>query len=140
MRGLPGSGKSTVAHRIKAKLDGVCGVAAVILSTDDRFMVNGEYKFDHERIGEAHAKTLSLARELMEGPATDRAPCVIIDNTNVKHEYMESYKKLARKFRYRIVEKSVGCRCQILLEEYARRNSHGVPLEIIERMAKEWEE
>ena len=44
MRGLPGSGKSTKARKI-------AGQFGVVYSTDDFFMVNGEYKFDPKMIG-----------------------------------------------------------------------------------------
>lgn len=44
MRGLPGSGKSTKAKKIAGEL-------GVIYSTDDFFMVNGQYVFDGKMIG-----------------------------------------------------------------------------------------
>ena len=45
MRGLPGSGKSTKAKKI-------AGDVGVIFSTDDFFMVDGQYKFDPKMIEE----------------------------------------------------------------------------------------
>jgi adenylate kinase family enzyme len=47
MRGLPGSGKSTKAKKI-------AGEKGVIYSTDDYFMVNGEYKYNPKMILEYH--------------------------------------------------------------------------------------
>ena len=47
MRGLPGSGKSTKAKKI-------AGERGVIYSTDDFFMVNGEYKYNPKMIVEYH--------------------------------------------------------------------------------------
>ena len=49
MRGLPGSGKSTKAKKI-------AGEIGVIYSTDDLFMVDGQYKYDAKMIGEYHDK------------------------------------------------------------------------------------
>ena len=43
MRGLPGSGKSTLAKKI-------AGNAGVVYSTDDFFMVNGQYMYDPKMI------------------------------------------------------------------------------------------
>ena len=47
MRGVPGSGKSTLAKRI-------AGDNGVIYSTDDFFMVKGEYVYDVKMIGKYH--------------------------------------------------------------------------------------
>ena len=47
MRGLPGSGKSTLAKKI-------AGNQGVIYSTDDFFIVKGEYKYDPKMIGQYH--------------------------------------------------------------------------------------
>lgn len=44
MRGLPGSGKSTLAKKI-------AGNSGVVYSTDDFFMVNGQYVYDSKMIG-----------------------------------------------------------------------------------------
>lgn len=44
MRGLPGSGKSTKAKKI-------AGSQGVVYSTDDFFMVKGQYVYDGSKIG-----------------------------------------------------------------------------------------
>ena len=44
MRGLPGSGKSTLARKIADK-------TGLVYSTDDFFMINGEYVFEPKMIG-----------------------------------------------------------------------------------------
>jgi adenylate kinase family enzyme len=47
MRGIPGSGKSTTAKKL-------AGETGKIHSTDNYFMVDGEYKFDPSKIREYH--------------------------------------------------------------------------------------
>ena len=50
MRGVPGSGKSTVASKIK-------GENGIIHSTDDYFIdANGEYQFDKTLLAKNHEK------------------------------------------------------------------------------------
>lgn len=51
MRGLPGSGKSTLAKKL-------AGAGGVTYSTDDFFMVKGQYVYDAKMIGEYHNKNL----------------------------------------------------------------------------------
>ena len=47
MRGIPGSGKSTTAKKI-------AGETGKIHSTDNYFMVDGEYRFDPKKLKENH--------------------------------------------------------------------------------------
>ena len=131
LRGLSGTGKSTLAKAL--------GNKGSIFSTDDLFMVDGEYQFDPSKLGEYHAENLRLATEFMErfAPHTTPAICVI-DNTNTQHWEYEKYLDAA---------KENGCMVQIISVDwkrediplYAERNSHGVPEEAIQRMADRWE-
>ena len=59
MRGLPGSGKSTKAKKI-------AGQIGVVFSTDDFFMVNGQYKYDPKMIGEYHQKNQKRTVQAMQ--------------------------------------------------------------------------
>lgn len=47
LRGLPGSGKSTKAKKL-------AGSTGLVYSTDDFFMVKGEYVYDPKLIGVNH--------------------------------------------------------------------------------------
>jgi adenylate kinase family enzyme len=51
MRGVPGSGKSTKAKQL-------AGTNGVVYSTDDFFIVKGEYKYDPKLIGDNHEKNI----------------------------------------------------------------------------------
>lgn len=59
MRGLPGSGKSTLAKKL-------AGANGVVYSTDDFFMVKGEYVYDSSKIGEYHNRNLERTIEAMK--------------------------------------------------------------------------
>jgi predicted kinase len=136
MRGLPGSGKSYYASRLIRKLGGLFGIWPPVCSADQFFQIQtGTYKFDPEKIGEAHEWSQTSARASM----AFGWPVVIVDNTNTQLWEMQPYIEMAEEYGYRVVERTVGCRCEFAIEKYAERNSHGVPKEVIKKMADRWE-
>ena len=122
MRGISGSGKSTIASVLAERNNGI------ICSTDDYFIVDGEYKFDPSKLAENHQKNFERFKELLEkGEET-----IIVDNTNLKYWEAKNYIKEAKKHNYRVMVMNI-----IPPEDpkvLAERNSHGVPLEVIEQM------
>jgi len=131
LRGLPGTGKSMLADAL--------GSEGSIFSTDSYFMVDGEYQFDPSKLGEYHKRNLEDATAFMErfGPHTTPATCVI-DNTNTQHWEYASYVDVAKKngFIVQVITVDWDSKHFAL---YAERNSHGVPIEAIQRMAERWE-
>ena len=140
MRGIPGSGKSTIAKLIargcfpgQANLDGSQWLSdAVIHSTDDLCMVDGEYQFDIALAGERHAQNLQNFKD----SCAAQKPCVIVDNTNVKTEQYRPYIKAAEAESYRVIIVELPHPAPILA---AQRNAHGVPIEVINQMVLDWE-
>ncbi len=140
MRGIPGSGKSTVAKMIargcfpgQANLDGSKWFSdAVIHSTDDLCMVDGVYQFDAALAGERHAQNLQNFKD----SCAAGKPCVIVDNTNVKTEQYLPYIKAAEAAGYRVVIVELPHPAPIVA---AQRNAHGVPIETINQMVLDWE-
>ena len=132
LRGLPGTGKSLLAKAL--------GNEGSIFSTDDLFMVDGEYQFDPSKLGEYHAENLRLAIELMErfAPYTNDVDCVI-DNTNTQHWEYAKYKEAAKANGFMVHVISIAWDAKDI-PLYAERNSHGVPEEAIYRMAARWEQ
>ena len=123
-RAVVGSGKSTMA---KAIVDAV-GVGT-IHSTDDYFMVKGEYKFNPAKLGEYHGKNwTAFANDCEEG-----IDVVICDNTNIIPEHCTAYVDVAKKNGYRVIQLFFE---PSTLENHLARNAHGVPKEGIERMIK----
>jgi len=138
IRGLPGSGKSTVAQEIASAF--VVG-QVIICSADDFFKcdyqhnLSGEYKFNPKLLGEAHA----WCRGQAEAGMGLGIECVIIDNTNTEKWEYEPYLEMARRFEYDVDIVVVGKFDEESVKLYAERNSHGVPLEAIQRMAERFE-
>ena len=133
VRGVPGSGKSTLVAEM-AESSRQVGLECTVCSADHFHMVNGEYRFDPRKIGEAHATCLAKAIQAMR----DGIDLVIVDNTFIhRWEWMN----------YASIGYALGCRVQVVqvvpteeqLAVCAARNVHGVPEEVIRRMAAEFE-
>jgi predicted kinase len=122
MRGLPGSGKSTLANVVAEHHNGVA------ISTDDYFMCGSRYLFDGKQLGEAHTWNRNRCERLMKAGVE----MIVVDNTNIQLWEMKPYVELAMAHGYDVAfNESFGA----TVEECAKRNTHGVPLEAIERMA-----
>jgi NEDD4-binding protein 2 len=134
MRGVSGSGKSTLAREIAEK----AGCHAVIYSTDDFFMVDGEYRFDPKRLGEFHASNVNRAEEAM----ADQCECVIIDNTNTQAWEMKPYVELAEEYGYdvRIVETDPVSFDELMARQARRADQNkALSAEIVLRMIGRYE-
>ena len=147
LRGLPGTGKSMLAENLRQSafksLISHQGFAK-IFSTDDLFMVDGEYEFDPSKLGVNHARNLQLATDWMIGHrinergSKNRDAICIIDNTNTQHWEYEKYVEAAKENGFMVHIISVDWK-QEDIPLYAERNTHGVPEEAIQRMADRWE-
>jgi 2',3'-cyclic-nucleotide 3'-phosphodiesterase len=93
-RGLPGSGKSTLSKKI-AELYGVENT--VICSGDDYFTdEQGNYKFDREKLAEAH----ETARQKAIAACLKGQSPVIADNTNLTLWEVKKYTTVAKENNY----------------------------------------
>jgi predicted kinase len=88
LRGLPGSGKSTFAEVI----------GGFRCEADMFFMEDGEYKFDINRIKEAHR----WCKEQCESFMVREKPKVIVSNTFTQEWEMEDYYDLAKRYGYKV--------------------------------------
>lgn len=134
MRGVSGSGKSTLARKIAEE----CDVFSVIYSTDDFFMVDGEYRFDPKKLGEYHAANVDRAKEAM----ADECACVIIDNTNTQAWEMKPYVELALTHGYtvKIVEPEPVTFDELMARQSQRADQNkALPAEVVQRMLSRYE-
>ena len=113
IRGLPGSGKLTLAKA----MDGYEHIEA------DMFLeIDGEYVFDASKVKAAHDWCVaSVKQALMQGKN------VVVSNTFVKIWEMQRYVDLG--FPFRVIEAKATW-----------PNIHGVPDDKVEMMAKSWQE
>lgn len=124
MRGIPGSGKSTVAKSLATEEN--------IFSTDKLFYVDGEYKFNPARLKEKHEENFRL----FSAAAVFGASPLVCDNTNTKKWEMEKYISAAEQLGYLVAILTMP---HPDLDVAAAQNIHKVPKEAIARMLQNWE-
>ena len=119
VRGLPGSGKSTFANKIKDILSNT-----VHLETDQYFMKDGKYAFDRLKLGENHQKCFEdTKKNLIDGK------CVIVSNTFTTFKELKPYIDLAFDLNIWYYVIDMG---------YAFNNVHDVPEQTYKNMQKRW--
>lgn len=126
MRGLPGTGKSTIA-RLLAGRDGA------VHSTNDYFVVGGRYRFDARLQKEYHAENFRAFVESLKRCV----PVVVCDNTNIRYWNYQHYMGAARKEGYQV---HTICMPHIDPSIAAVRSPHFVPEHHIRLMLKGWED
>jgi len=118
IRGLPGSGKTTMAKAYAGK-------GYVHCEADQYFDSDGTYVFDASKLSAAHADC--LRRTIV---ALDAFRSVVVSNTFTRRWEMEPYRLAAQRrgVQFRVIE-ATG----------TWLNVHGVPEEAIARMRARWE-
>ena len=118
VRGLPGSGKSTIARKLV--------VEQHHREADMFHMVGGEYKFDHTKIKEAHAWCLDEIEDIMIKGGNQ----IAVSNTFTQRWEYQPYIDAAEKHGYDVA----------IIECHGPwRNCHSVPEEILVAMEKRWQ-
>jgi predicted kinase len=117
IRGLPGSGKSTVASQI--------AYACEVMHIETDMFWGKDYKFDVSRLGEAHQWCLETAKKYLIQEFD-----VVVSNTFTTKKELKPYFDMA---------KSLGATPQIILCQGAWGSIHNVPQETLNRMAARFE-
>jgi predicted kinase len=113
LRGLPGSGKSTLAKSLVGEH----------FEADMYFVRDGEYKFDANKLSNAH-KWCKVSVEECMNLGYKR---VIVSNTFTKEWEMKPYYEMAEEYGYRVYS-------LIVENRHGGVNEHGVPDETLEEM------
>jgi predicted kinase len=131
MRGVSGSGKSTMARKIAEDRGGI------IFSTDDFFEREGRYEFDPKMLPSYHAKNQARAEAAM----SDGVSPIIIDNTNTQAWEMKPYVEAAVKHGYEVEIVEPGSPGfpeadfkEIMRRQRSRAGGKSMPEEVINRM------
>jgi predicted kinase len=127
IRGLPGSGKTTKARKAQERF------GAALVSADDYFERDGEYRFNPAQLPAAHAACQAEARRFL---ASGRD--VIVHNTFTQGWEATPYVNMASEFDAAlcVVEVFDGGLDDAAL---AARNVHGVPQASIAAMRARWD-
>jgi predicted kinase len=122
LRGLPGSGKSSLAKLMSNSLTG-------FVEADMYFIQNGEYKFDASKLRQAHAWCQNQVKEWMGPNGLDE---IIVSNTFTQEWEMQPYFELAEKYGFVIFSLVVENR-------HGGKNVHNVPEDKLEQMKNRFE-
>ena len=118
LRGLTGSGKSTLAKSLVGEH----------FEADMYFIRNGEYKFDANKLSNAHKWCKVSVEECMNL----RYNRVIVSNTFTQEWEMKPYYEMAEKYGYMVYS-------LIVENRHGGVNQHGVPDETLEKMENRFE-
>jgi adenylate kinase family enzyme len=120
IRGLPGSGKSTVAKLFDKALH---------FEADMYFLdADGNYQFDASKIKNAH----NWCRHSVMDAMKEGHPIVVVSNTFTQEWEMEVYYLLAEELGYRVTS-------MIVENRHDGKNIHGCPDDKIEQMKTRFE-
>ncbi|XP_060047638.1 NEDD4-binding protein 2-like 1 isoform X2 [Erinaceus europaeus] len=112
LRGLPGSGKTTLARQLQRDFP-----RALIFSTDDFFFrEDGAYEFNPDFLEEAHEWNQKRARKAMRNGISP----IIIDNTNLHAWEMKPYAVMALENNYEVIFREPDTRWKFNVQELAR--------------------
>lgn len=117
IRGLPGSGKSTL---------GALLAPGARFEADDYFMLSGEYVFEPAELAEAHEYCRLSVKMAMSKGVKSIAVC----NVFAKFDHMRPYMTMAARFDYSV--HVIECQSNF-------GSVHEVPEHTIQRMRAEWE-
>ena len=121
LRGLPGSGKTTLAHII---LQHPANLEQEVLSADDFFTnEDGEYNFDSNKLREAHNYCQFRCSERMRQEKLR----IVVANTFTQEWEMDDYFKMAERYNYRV-------HSIIVENRHGNENIHGVPQDKLQQM------
>ena len=126
LRGIPGSGKSTLGEII---LQTTQNQSPDVLSADNFFIdEKGEYNFDPTKLKEAHNFCQQKCAERMRLEFSK----IVIANTFTQEWEMNPYFEMAERYRYRI-------HCIVVENRHEGKNIHGVPEDKIQIMKDRFE-
>jgi uridine kinase len=121
LRGLPGSGKTTLGEVI---LHSTQGSKPDVISADNYFIDDkGNYNFDPTKLKEAHNNCQQICAERMRLEFSK----VVVANTFTEEWEMKPYFDMAERYKYRI-------HTIIVENRHGGKNIHGVPDEKLQQM------
>ncbi|MEN9656145.1 MAG: hypothetical protein RL311_1091 [Bacteroidota bacterium] len=118
VRGIPGSGKSTFANSL----------GCPVFEADMYFMIDGEYKFEADKLKLAH----NWCKLRVEHSMEDDFQKIAVSNTFTQEWEMEAYYEMAKQYGYTVFS-------VIIENRHGGVNEHGVPEDKLKMMKDRFE-
>ncbi|EQC33207.1 hypothetical protein SDRG_09191 [Saprolegnia diclina VS20] len=134
LRGLPGSGKSTLSRRVLSMATAATA-SSVLCSADLCFESPGGYYYEKSKLGEAH----DACKAAFMAALADKVAVIVVDNTHSQLWEYEAYVTGALEAAYAVTVLEVQCDDMAMAQRMMYRNSHGVSFDVIARMHQRWE-
>lgn len=123
LRGLPGAGKSTLAK----------SMGAVYFEADMFFMEGNEYKFDMQKIRQAHEWCQNQVRISMKNAAGGMTPSrIAVANTFTQEWEMQAYYDMAKEYGFTVF-------ALVVENRHGGKNVHDVPADVLDKMEERFE-
>lgn len=121
LRGLPGSGKTTLADAL----------GGIHYEADQWFYEDGEYKFDASKLGLAHKWCQDMVKQWLLNSSLGKThyETIVVSNTFTTEKEMKPYLEMAEYYGWRVTSIVVENR-------HGGKSIHGVPEATMEKMEK----
>jgi len=128
LRGLPGSGKTTLANSIVESDFLVCEADKYFYDKE------GNYDFDGSKLKDAHEFCRNTVETYMKDSLVNDQfyQKIVVSNTFTQEWEMQPYYDLAEKYGYRVYS-------LIVENRHGGVNEHNVPQEVLEKMKNRFE-
>ncbi len=119
MRGLPGSGKTTMARTL----------SKYVYATDDFWMKDGKYVFNIERLKEAHRWNVNRVEDVLKESMSP----IVVDNTNLESRDIKPYLLLAMEYNYSVILAEPDTPWKHDIAVLAEKNLHHIGAEVLQK-------
>lgn len=126
LRGLPGSGKSSLAKELEQIYE-EAEAETLVVCADDFFIQDGVYKFDGDKIDLAH----KFCHERFIYATEAAYECIIVCNVSAEEKHINWYKDKAELEGYRFIS-------LIVENRHGTKSIHAVPEASMERMKRKF--
>ncbi len=120
-RGVSGSGKSFFAETLLS----LSPEKVAICCADDFFVVDGEYKFDASKLGEAH---LLCQKTFVWAVNNSEVELIVVANTNTKKSDWSFYEDYGK-------QNNIPVIFAVIENRHGGKDSHNVPASTLDRQA-----
>ena len=125
IRGVSGSGKTTFVEEFIENV-------SLSIATDDFFVLDGVYTFDHNYLAEYHQRCIDSVESEMESPSTEGYCNIVVHNTFTKEWEMKAYFDLAEKYGYNVYT-------LVMENRHKSDSTHDVPEDVIQAQRDRFE-